>query len=92
MQLTVEFFAQLGRAIGSSSQTFEVEGPCTVQDMLQRLAEEHGEAFRELVLDADGRLRPSILLFIGDRHIPDGASVELHDRDRVLLATPIAGG
>ena len=92
MKVNVQFFAQLGQAAGASSQSVALEGPCTAQELVRRLAQEHGPRFRDLVLDDEGRLRPSVLLFVGEEQVQWDAPAELRDRDSLLLATPIAGG
>lgn len=92
MRVTVQLFAQLRQVAGKSTLTVEVAEPCTAQDVVTRLAGEHGERFRDLVFAEEGGLRPSVLLFVGDDRVAWEAPRDLRDRDTVLLATPIAGG
>ena len=92
MNVTVQFFAQVGVVAGKSSLQLELDGPCTAQELVARLASEHGERFRKLVLDADDRLLSTVLLVVGDRRVQWDSPFELNDRDTVLLATAIAGG
>lgn len=92
MRVTVQFFAQLGAAAGAPSATVDVDEPCTAQELLGRLAAERGDAFREMVFDGAGALRPSILLFVGDTQVRWSVPRPLADRDTLMLATPIAGG
>ncbi len=92
MRITVEYAAQIKRAAGRASETFEWETSCTVQDVLHRIVERHGEPLGALLFDGQGQLHPSILLFVGDSQIRWEAACELQDRDVLTILSPISGG
>lgn len=92
MRITVELMAQLRDAAGAPSLTVECDDPCTVQELLARLAQERGGEFRRLVLDGDGRIAPTLMVAVGGRHVRTDEPVPLADSDTVLVGTPIAGG
>lgn len=92
MKVTLQYFAQLAQAAGAATRTIELDAACTAQELVCRVSQEHGDAFRELVLDDTGRLAPTVLLFVGDEQIAWDSPHLLRDRDEVFLATPIAGG
>jgi molybdopterin converting factor small subunit len=92
MSICVRYFAQLKRAAGVSEETLPWIGPCTLDDLLTRLADSHGEGLRSQLFRNDGRRQPSIVVSIGDRHVPPGEQVELRDGDLVTLLAPISGG
>ena len=60
MKITVQFGAQLGEALGQRRRELELSAPCTARELVDRLAAEHGEPFREHVLGGDGAPRPSV--------------------------------
>lgn len=92
MQITVEYAAQIKRAAGQATETFECDSPCTVQDVLCRVADRHGESLSHLLFDEDRRLHPSILLFVGDSQVRWDQPRELQDRDVLTILSPISGG
>ena len=92
MRITVEYAAQVKRAAGQSAETFECETPCTVRDLLDRVADRHGEALARLLFDDNRRLHPSILLFIGDSQVRGENQRELKDGDVLTILSPISGG
>ena len=92
MNVIITYFAQLGRVAGRPSQTIALEAPCTAQELVRRIVEEHGESFRELVLDTNGELRRSILLFVGQCQVDWDTPHPLRHGDELFLATPVAGG
>jgi molybdopterin converting factor small subunit len=92
MQIAVHYLAQIKQAAGTACEEIEVEHPCGVQDFVGRLADRHGAPLRHLLIGADGRLQPTILLFVGTEQVSPEEHVELKDRDVVTLLSPVAGG
>jgi len=92
MQITVEYAAQIKRAAGRSAETFDCDSPCTVQDVLERVVDRHGEAIGQLLFDRQRRLHPSILLFVGDSQVRAHEPRELNDGDVLTILSPISGG
>ena len=90
MQLTVHYFAQLKRAAGVSSETVMVDPGATLAKLVQRLGQEHGDAFRAMVLDAAGQPQRTLLYAVGDEQ----ADLEhvLREGDVVTILAPMAGG
>jgi len=92
MQITVEYAAQLKRAAGVASESVDLDEPSTFSQLLERVADKHGDPLRGLLFDENDRVHPSLLLFLGDEQIRGDASIELSDGDVVSLLTPISGG
>lgn len=92
MHITVEYAAQIKRAAGLAMESFECNPPCTVKDILDRVAERHGEKLRALLFDKDRRLHPSILLFLGETQVRPDEKRELKDHDVLTILSPISGG
>jgi molybdopterin converting factor small subunit len=91
MRVWVRYLAQLRSAAGVAEEAVELDTPCTASDLAARLAAQHGVALRRLLLDADGRLSPVVLVFVGDAQVgPDHGLLE--EGDMVTLLTPVAGG
>jgi molybdopterin converting factor small subunit len=49
MKVNVNYLAQLKQAAGISSESVELNTPCSVQDLVTRLAENHGEPLRSFL-------------------------------------------
>ena len=92
MNIHVRYFAQLKLAAGTAEETVALRPAMTLDGLLQRLAELHGEPLRQLLFHDNGTRRQSILVSIGDRQIPLGEKLELRDGERVTLLAPMSGG
>ena len=92
MRIRVRYTAQLRQAAGTTTETVELDGPCSALEFVERLAERRGDPLRQFLLDADGHARSTILVFVGDEQAVAVRPLELRDGDLVTLLTPIAGG
>ena len=92
MHVAVRYMAQLRQAAGTSSESVALEGPCSVRQLLLRLAERHGRPLRDLLLDAGGGPQPTVLVFVGDQQVSWETPVTLRDGDQVTVLSPMAGG
>jgi len=92
MQIRVEYAAQLKRAAGMARETVDVPESARLDDLVQRITEQHDAALRNILLDDQGRVHPSILVFIGERQIRRDENCELNDGDVVSFLSPISGG
>jgi molybdopterin converting factor small subunit len=93
MKITVHYRTQIRRAVGVSSETIDLAAGLSVPDLLQRLAECHGDAFRRLVLPEGKPARGSVLVFVGDTQVPHPTqAMALKDGDAVTLLAPMSGG
>ena len=92
MRVNVVYAAQVKRAAGVGSEEIELKGRCTVATLLNAVAETRGAEIRELLLDASGSPRKSLLLFVGDNQVYADSHVELCDGDTITIMTPISGG
>ena len=93
MQITVQFEAKLRQVAGTGERTVEVTDDCSLLHMLQDVTLTTA-ALRERVLNDDGQVQSSLLLFVNDVPVPavTAESVMLKDGDKVLLLPPISGG
>ena len=92
MKITIHYMAQLKQAAGTPSELLELDRPCTVSELVRRLAEQHGDPLRRLLLDAASGLQPTNLFFLGDTQVQPSDPVQLEDGDVVTVLSPIAGG
>jgi molybdopterin converting factor small subunit len=89
MTVGVRYLAQLRRLAGQGAEQLDLPEPCTVARLVAVLAGRH-PALAPVLLDAAGRARPSVLVFVGDEQADPGRA--LADGDEVTFLTPIAGG
>jgi molybdopterin converting factor small subunit len=95
MRVRVELSAQLAKAAGGAEHVVEVEveevgEAASLDTVLRRLCAERGERLERVLLDAGGRLRPGVLVFIND--VQAATAATLKDGDVVALLAAIAGG
>ncbi len=91
MKIAVRYMAQLRHAAGVVTEEIELNGGQKPADLLHLLAERHGTALRRLLLTADGKPQPTLLVFVGDDQANTAGTI-LRDGDEVTLLSPIAGG
>ena len=87
--VVVRYLAQLRQLAGRADDRLTLAGPCTVADLVRRLASSD-DRLRHVLLDDRGEVRGSILIFIGDDQADRNCLV--NDGDEITLMTPIAGG
>jgi len=92
MQITIRYEAQAKRAAGVGSETIDMQAPCRVSDCIRQVADSHGDTLKPILLNADGNIQPTLLLFRGDEQIGKGDEAELSDGDTLTIMTPISGG
>ncbi len=89
--MKVRLFQELRLAAGVSETQVEA---VSLSSALQALALKHGDQFKDLVFDGNGRLRNYLLVYVNNRHVPDplSSSSQLKEGDLLLLIPPIGGG
>jgi molybdopterin converting factor small subunit len=92
MKVTVHYMAHLKGAAGIGSEAIECDTNCRTSALVQLVAARHNEALRRLLVDGEGRLQPTILLFVNDRQVAYGEDLALKDGDEISFLSPIAGG
>ncbi len=92
MQVTFKYMAQLKQAAGVEEETIETEATASLVSLANRLADRHDDSFRRIVLDASGKLQPSILFFVGDQQVQAQEPYEFRDGDVITVMSPMAGG
>ena len=92
MRVAVKYLAQLKQAAGCASEAVELDGACSLPELVGRLAERHGEPLRGLLLDPAGRPHDALLVFVGDEQVRWEAARALRDGDLVTVLAPMAGG
>lgn len=87
MKIKIELWGQLKQAAGQPEFELEVADGATVQDAVGQLA---GDALKAVLLDGDGLLCESNLVFVDGNQIRP--SDVLMDGSTITLMSPIAGG
>ena len=92
MHVTLHYETQLKRAVGTAAETIDVAEGCDAAEVVRAAAERHEEPVRTMLLADDGKLRPSVLVFVGDQQINRQTCVPLADGATVTVMLPISGG
>ena len=92
MAVVVEFAGQIKRAAGVASETIETDGATSLAAIVHGIGATHGDPLRSLLLDTDGQLQKSLLVFVGDRQVRGARNCDVHDGETITLLSPISGG
>ncbi|MDA0807038.1 MAG: MoaD/ThiS family protein [Planctomycetota bacterium] len=92
MVVTVEYTAQLKRAAGKSREDFELDDSDTLVDLVNVIADRHGDELSRLLKTADGNPQSTVIPFVGDDQVRWDAADVLRDGVTVTLLSPISGG
>lgn len=92
MQIRIQYEAQARRAAGIGSETVDVPADCGVGDCIRQLAESHGEPLQPVLVNADGDIQPTLLIFRNDCQVAADDDSSLSDGDSLTLMPPISGG
>ncbi|MEZ6132016.1 MAG: MoaD/ThiS family protein [Planctomycetaceae bacterium] len=94
MQITFQFEAQLSQVAGTRQQNVELPTGATVLSAIQHVAQDGSSALRERILNEDGSVQRSLMVFVNELPVPasETATRVLQDRDTVLFLPPISGG
>lgn len=92
MVVTVEYTAQLKRAAGKTREDFELDDSGTLIDLVNAIADRHGDELARMLQAADGSPQSTIIPFVGDDQKRWDAADALRDGVAVTLLSPISGG
>ena len=92
MNVKVEYSSQLKKVAGGGDECIELVEPCSLRQLVSRLAEKHGGAFRNFFLDEGGEPRPTVLVFVNNEQAHWKEEQQLRDGDQVAFMSAIAGG
>ena len=92
MNITIEYHGQLRHLANRDTETCTVQPGTSIPDIVTTMAHNHDDAFRAILLDEDGNLLHSTLMFIGDETLDRANWPTLKDGDIITLLPPIAGG
>lgn len=91
MKVTLQYFGQLGHFAGKDQETL-VPSSDDIVEMLRTLCARYGAGFQQIVLDAQGAPRPSLMLLVNGTPVPKTELPRLKDGDTVTLMPAISGG
>jgi molybdopterin converting factor small subunit len=93
MEIKIQYTGQLANLTGTPEESVDLKSGTTLAQMISELVSRHGSDYSDLLLNAQGNLRPSLLvIFDGEQAEAPLESLVLDDVHTVMLMTPIAGG
>lgn len=92
MKVKFQYFGQLGEIAGKTDDEAEIQEGMALDRAIGERAEAYGGAFRRMALDADGRLRLSVMILLNGAMVDRQCPPTLRDGDEVSLLPAIAGG
>ncbi|MGB9718565.1 MAG: MoaD/ThiS family protein [Thermoproteota archaeon] len=88
MKIRVELVGRFRDIVGSAEILVDMEEGSTVHDLLRKMADKHGEKFRERVFQTGSvRVSEDVTIVLNGRVIPvdEAHSVSLSEASRVVL-------
>ena len=92
MKVHVKYVAQARTAAGVTDETVDLAGSAGVTALLTRLADQHGKALADLLLEDGGQPRATALVFVGDEQVDWDSPPPLGEGDKVTIVSPLSGG
>lgn len=92
MKVTFKYYAQVRQAAGTESETVDLEKDTGVAGAVAGLSKKHGDAFRAVVQDDAGNLRPVNIILVNGMPADPAAGPKLSEGDEVSIFSPVAGG
>jgi molybdopterin converting factor small subunit len=93
MRITIHYMGQVKHAAGvASHEEVDLPDDCSVLECIRQLAERTDDRLRHFLLDSQGQVNRTILLFAGEEQVRDAERVKLYDGDVLTVLSPIAGG
>ncbi|MBI4292544.1 MAG: hypothetical protein HY661_13795 [Betaproteobacteria bacterium] len=93
-EVQVKFMGDLPSILGKRKVQATVPLEATVGDLLDSLTEMFGDVFRDHVFSAPGKLRHTMLIFVGDENMNNcgGLAAKLGDNAVEVVMLPMFGG
>ena len=90
----VKFLGDLPSILGKRTVQVSVPLDATVADLLDSLSATFGDVFRDSVFSAPGKLRHTMLIFVGDENMNNcgGLAAKLGDNAIEVVMLPMFGG
>jgi len=93
-EVQVKFMGDLPSILGKRTVQATVPMDATVADLLDSLSQMFGVVFRDQVFSAPGKLRHTMLIFVGDENMNNcgGLAAKLGDNAIEVVMLPMFGG
>ncbi len=94
MEVEVKYYAMLRDATGRKTEEVELPEGSNVLDLLKRLTDLYGDAFRSHIYDGEGQLKLFLSYMLNGVNIHSLRSfeTELKDGDVLSMLPPVGGG
>jgi molybdopterin converting factor small subunit len=92
MRLSIQLYGQLRHMAGADVVPLEAPDGATLVEALAVLSAAYEPAFRAILFDATGALRPSLMLLVNEQSIARESPPALHEGDVVTVLPAISGG
>ena len=92
MKITFKYYAQVRQAAGIESEIVDLDKAADIAGAVADLSRKHGDAFRAVVQDDAGGIRPVNIVLVNGTPADPAAGKKLSDGDVVSIFSPVAGG
>ena len=92
LNIRLTYTGQLAASASSKSEHLEISPKTTLGEVFRKVSVAQSDAFRDMLFDANGRLRKAIIVSVDDEQIIDPERFLVYANHDVLIMPPIAGG
>ncbi len=92
MEITLKYMGQLRHLADKDSDQIECSQGASLTDLMTAASKKYDQRFVDIVLDATGAIRRSLIIIIDGVSADKDAPPNLSDGDTITLLTAIAGG
>ena len=91
MNVTILYFGQARDLAGVERERVEAQAGASLDGIIRSTVERHGADLRKILLDAEGRVRQSVLVSVNN-DVVFTSSATANDGDEIALFSAVAGG
>lgn len=91
-RVVVQFAAQIRHATGLEQDEYELAAESSVAELVASIAARHGTAVQQVLVDEQGKLHPSVLVFVGNQQVTVDSPLVAEENLTVTFLSPISGG
>jgi len=92
VKVKFSYFAQVRQAAGAESEEVMLADGADLAAALAEVSARHGPAFRTLVLDDAGAIRPNLMVLVNGAPAAKAGGRGLADGDEVTVLSAVSGG
>ena len=92
MLINIRFDTQVRKLAGCNRMSVNVDDSASLEQIIRQVADQGTAQLRDNLLDSQGSIRSSILVFLDDDLVDKDKRLKLHEGSELTFSTLISGG